>query len=885
MIRGLVNFLITKLCHPELKESIFGDLEELYELDRQRVPNKANRNYCLNAVAFLRYHRLRNKRLSKTQNHMSLYKNYVKVSWRDLTRNRTYAAINLMGLVSGLTVALLIFQYVLFETGFDQFHEDAEQVYRVVNSRYQNGVLVQHGTITYPTIGPALYQDFPEIEAYTRMTLSSRAYIGYQDELYLSYQYLSADEHFLNFFSFPLLHGDPNSALNGPLQAVLTESFAERMLPPGRPASELMGKTIELYGNPTKVTGIMKDISAQSHLQFDLLISYKTFIAFNGEGGDNSWTWSDFYHYVKLTEGVDPSSMESKLEAFGIRYFGEGEVSGGEERFSLQPLLSAHMDNSMEYEIGETIDGKIVWIMLVIACFIVMVAWINYINLTSSRSLQRAKEIGIRKSVGAGTHHIVSQFVTEALLFNVVSLMISTIAVWLLQPFFNTLTGIQLDTKVLLESTVSGIPFFLLFIVGYFLITVIVALYPAWLITRFRARDITNGQFKLRGEVKWLRKGLVIFQFSLAIVLINAAFGISQQIDYMINKDPGLDIAHSMVVYGPAMTNWDSTFIHKMDRFKNEAGAIPGVKLVSSTGRMAGNQMARVFQVRNLSNPEVKDLTLNNIHVDHDFDEVLGLNIIAGRSLEFTDHNFDGNLVTSLLLNEAAVKFLGFADAEAAVGRRLQFHSKEWTIVGVINDFHQLSLHDAIEPILFLPYMGSQHSFLIKHEGQPGEATIARIHEVYDTIYPGNYFDYYFLDDSYQQQYQADMRLGKISNIFTALSIIMVVLGLYGLLTMTLDRKVKEIGIRKVLGARISQILMVLSKEFLGLMIIAMAVGIPVSIMGIARWKEGFAYVSEFGVEWILLSSVLIFSISLLPLLIQSRKVTTNNPVRSLRNE
>lgn len=885
MIRQWINYLIIKLCHPELKESIFGDLEELYELDLARNPKKANRNYCLNALAFLRYHRLRKRQLSKTQNHMSLFKNYVKVSWRDLARNRTYAAINLIGLISGLTVALLIFQYVLFETGFDHFHTDAEKIHRVVNSRYQNGALVQHGTITYPTIGPALYEEFPEVEAYTRMTVSSRAYIGFEDELYLSYQYLTADEHFLEFFSFPMLYGDGATALDGPFQAVFTKSFAERLLPAGTPVSELMGKTIDLYGTPAKVTGIMADVTGQSHLQFDLLTSYKTFIAFSGEGADNSWTWSDFYHYVKLTEGVEPSSLEEKLEAFGISHFGTGEVSGGEERFSFQPLLSAHMDNSMEYEIGQTIDGKVVWIMLAIACFIVAVAWINYINLTSSRSLQRAKEIGIRKSVGAGSRQIVTQFVTEALLFNGITLTVSILAVWLFQPFFNTLTGIQLSMSVLLESTVFSIPFFLLFLVAYLFITVLVALYPAWLITRFRARDITNGQFKLRGEVKWLRKGLVVFQFALAVILINAAFGISQQIDYMINKDLGLDIEHSMVVYGPALTNWDSTFIHKMDRFKNEAGAVPGVKLVSSTGRMAGNQMARVFQVRNMSNPEAKDLTMNNIHVDHDFDEVFGLDIIAGRSLEFTDHNYNGRLVTSLLINEAAVAHLGFTDARSAIGRRLQFHGKEWTIVGVVNDFHQVSLHDDIEPILFLPYMGSQHSFLVKHEGQPAEGTIAEIRQVYDGIYPGNYFDYYFLEDSYQQQYQADMRLGKISSVFTILSIIMVVLGLYGLLTMTLDRKVKEIGIRKVLGARIDQILLVLSREFFGLMIIAMIIGIPMSLMGIASWKEGFAYVSNFGSEWVILSSALILAISLLPLLIQSRKVTTNNPVESLRNE
>lgn len=885
MIRRFVQYFLTRLCHETLRESIFGDLQELYALDLIRDPKRADRKYFFNALAFLRYHRLRKKQLSKTHNHMSLIKNYVKVSWRDLSRNRTYTVISLTGLVAGLTVALLIFQYVLFETGFDRFHESAEQIYRVVNSRYQNGSLVQHGTITYPTIGPALYEDFPEIEAYTRMTLSSRAYLGYEGELYLSDQYMNADEHFLSFFSFPLLHGNPATALEGPFQAVLTESFAKRMLKTNRPVSEMMGKTIDLYGNPTKITGIIEDVPAQSHLQFDLLISYKTFIAFAGEGGDNSWTWSDFYHYVKLNESVNPADLTDKLEAFGVRYFKQGEVSGGEERFSLQPLLSAHMDTSMEYEIGETVDGKTVWIMLAIACFIVAVAWMNYINLTSSRSLQRAKEIGIRKSVGAGNRHILGQFITETLLFNAMALVIASAGVWLLQPFFNQLTGIELSMEVMINSAVLGVPFLALFFLCYLAITLFVALYPAWLITQFQAKDVSHGQFKLKGEVQWLRKGLVVFQFALAVVLINAAFGISQQVQFMLNKDLGLDIDQAMVVYGPALTNWDSSYISKMDRFKNEVATIPGVKMVSSTGRMAGNQMARVFQVRNMSNPEAEDLTLNNIHVDHDFDQLLNLEILAGRSLAFTDHHFDGNQVNTLLINESAVTFLGFVNAEAAIGRTLQFHGKDWTIVGVVNDFHQLSLHDAIEPILFLPYMGSQHSFLVKQEGVPDEEIITKVHEVYDAIYPGNYFDYYYLEDSYQQQYQADIRLGKISNIFTALSVIMVVLGLYGLLTMTLDRKVKEIGVRKVLGARIDQILVVLSREFFGLMAIALVLGIPISLIGIAEWKEGFAYATQFRLEWVVLSAGLIVGISLIPLLIQSRKVTTNNPVESLRNE
>ena len=884
MMRRLVNTLINKLCRSELRESILGDLEELYELDQHRNPKKADRNYLFNAVAFLRYHRLRKKQMSKTRNHMSLFNNYVKVSFRDLIRHKVYSIINLVGMVSGWAVALLILQYVLFETGFDRFHPDADQIYRVVNDRYQNGSLIQHGTITYPTIGPTLYEDFPEVEAYTRMTNGNRTYLSYQDELYLTTTYLAADEHFLGFFNFPLLHGDPGTALDEPYQAVVTESFAKRLLPSNAAVSELIGKSIVVYGQQAKVTGIAQDVPAQSHLQFELLISYKTFIAVSGEGADNSWQWSDFYHYVKLTEGVTPGSIQGKLEEFGIRYFKKGEVSGGEERFHLQPMLRAHLDNGMEYEIGETVDGQIIWVMLAIACFIVVVAWINYINLTSSRSLQRAREIGIRRSVGADSGHVIGQYITETLLFNLISLLLAGGLVVLLQPYFNDMTGIPLSVEVLWNSQVWGLPFMVIFLLLFLTCCVLVSIYPAWLITRFKAKDIAHGRYKLQGEARWLRKGLVIFQFVVAIVLINAAFAITRQVDYMVEKEVGMDMDHVMVVYGPEMTNWDSTFIGKVDRFKNEVTSISGVNRVASSSRLAGDRLGRMFRVRSNSNPEARDLTFNFMEVDHDFEEVYGLTLLAGRGFEPTDHHYNGDFISSIVINQAAVAHLGLT-LDEAVGSSAHFNQKDWTIIGVVNDFHQLSLHDAIEPIMFLPYYATYSNFSIKLAGEPSEATLARIHEIYNTIYPGNYFDYYFLEDAYRRQYQADFRLGKIGNVFTALSIIMVFLGLYGLLTMTLDRKVKEIGIRKVLGARIDHILMVLSREFFLLMIMALMVGIPISLYGIAQWKEGFAYAATFGVEWFVLSSVLVVLISLLPLLIQSKKVVMNNPVDSLRNE
>ena len=882
-MKAFIDRLLKLICEPSLLEAITGDLEELYELDMDKNPAKADRKYLLNAVAFIRYHRLRKRHFSKTQNNMSLIKNYAKISFRDLLRHRTYTAVNMLGLVSGLAVSLFILQYVLYEVNFDKFHADFDRIHRVINDRYQNGELVQHGTITYPTIGPTMTNDFPEVESYTRMTISGRMYVQNGDNLFISDHGLYADEYFLNFFSFKTLYGDATTALDAPNKLVITESYAKRILPPNKPVTDLLGSTLIVDGDPCQVTAIVEDVPPQSHLQFELLVSYKTFIEWDA-GSDNSWTWSDFYHYVKVKEGTDVAAMRPKLEQFGITYFKNGEVSGGTERFWLQPLEATHFDNSMEYEIGETIDGEVVWLMLGIALFILAVAWINYINLTSSRSLQRAKEVSIKRSIGAGQANIIGQFVVETLLFNGLALGLSFVVLTILQPFFNNLTGIELGMEVLL-SDFFGAPFPALFAIFFLVSCVIISIYPAWLVSKFQAKDVMHGRYQLKGESAWLRKGLVVFQFATAVVLINAAMAVSDQIDYMMNKDLGIDIDNTMVLYGPSLSSWDSTFISRADRFKNSLATIPGISSASTSSRVAGSGMGRVFHVRSLADPEAKNLTVNFFNADHNYIEVFGLKVLAGRDFESKDHHPDPSQIRNIVINEAAVSLLGINNTEEAIGASVEFWNKKWTIIGVVNDFHQLSLHDQIEPLFLLPYYNTGNAISLKLDGPLQESTLAKIEEEYQAAYPGNYFDYYFLEDRYQRQYAADLRLGRISQIFTVLSLIMVVLGLYGLLTMTLNKKVKEIGIRKVLGARLEQILMVLAREFAWLMLVAMVIGIPVSIYGIQEWKAGFAYTKETQIALIAFSSLLVVLISVMPVIFQSGKVMKNNPVDSLRAE
>ncbi len=888
MLTKLGDWLLRKFCNQQLHEAISGDLEELYKLDvTAHGQRKADRYYFLNSFSFLRYHRLRKGKTTKTHNNMSLIKNYLKVSWRDLVRHKMYTSINLIGLISAMTVALMILQYVVYETDFDRFHTDYDRIYRVVNDRFQKGELIQHGTITYPTIGPTMAKDFPEVEAYTRMTYNSRNYIDFEDDLHLTEMFIFADKHFLNFFSFELLHGNPNSALDEPFEVVLSESFARRISESDINIQEMVGKNIEIYNTPTRITGIVADPPAQSHLQYDLLLSYNTLIDLFGDGADASWDLSDFYHYVKLKEQTSMEGLAPKLEEFGVKYFKEGEVSGSVEKFYLQPLADTHFDPNMQYEFGSVVNGRIVWTLLIIAGFILLIAWINYVNLTTSRALQRAKEVGVRKSIGANRSHVVFQFIVETLMVNSMALAVSLVVVWSFQPFFNRLTDLQLDLNILWASELFGMPFPVLFIIVFILSLVVISLYPAILLAGFRAKDVINGKYKIKGKVAWLRKGLVIFQFITAIALINGAVAISDQVDYLLTKDLGLDINNTLVVYGPTQTNFDSTFFSKVDRFQNEVKNLAGVKEVSTSNRIAGSRMGRLFQVRNNDKPDAENLTLNWMGVGYNFEQLYGLKLLEGRTLEPTDYNFrfGRDRIYNLLINRAAVEYLGYDSVSEAIGGVLTIYGRQWRIVGVVEDFHQMTLHDKIEPIALQPFRDTSDNYSIKLEGDANDLLLADIERLYNTIFPGNYFDYFFLTDNYRRYYQPEIRLSSISKGFTVLSIIMVILGLYGLTTMTLEKKVKEIGIRKVLGARVTQLLFYLTRGFALLMLVAMILGVPLSVYFIDLWKADFAYSTPLGFSSVVIACLLVLIFTSIPILLQTGRIASNNPVQALRDE
>ena len=817
---------------------------------------------------------------------MDLFKNYLKVSWRDLMRHKVFASINLTGLVVGFASCLFILQYVLYHTSFDAFHNNAENKYRVINDRFQNGELIQHCTITYPTIGPTLHKDFPEVENYTRMTLGGRNYIRQDGELFMFESYLYADDNFFDFFNFKAKTSDKEGMLDEAYELVLTESFAARMMNNGEDYSDLIGQSVQIFGdNSFKISGVIEDVPANSHLQFDVMLSYESFVDMTDGGAGTSWNWSDFYHYIQLKQDTDLGKFQVKLDDFGVKYFKEGEVSGSVEKFYLQPMLEAHMYSDYEYEIGETVDGKVVWLMFVIAIFILIIAWVNFVNLSTSRATERAKEVGLRKTLGALKNQLRNQFLVESIMINGIALLVAVGLVIILQDFYQNLMGLPLNIEMLMTSIVWGIPFPVVFFAALILSLLIISTYPGVILSNYKIQEVLKGKLSIAGGAMNLRKALVVFQFVATIVLIAGSLTVYRQIVFMQNQDLGMDMNNTLVIYGPNLTDWDSVYIPKFNDFRQELLKVPGIKSATSSSRLFSERLGRWFNMQSSALPNTKNLSSNFMAVDHAFMEQYDIALLAGRNLRPADHNFDGNKVNKLMMNESAARHFGFESLQDAVQGKLKVRDKQWNIIGVVEDFHQTSFHTKIEPIIFVPYYATWHYYSIKMErALTNDLTQASL-EVYKQFYPGNYVDYFELKAMYDQQYKSDQRVSTLAQIFTFLAILIAILGLYGLVLITLNKRTKEIAIRKVLGADLSNLLGILGKDFLILVGIAILIGLPVSYFLLNKWMDNYAY--SVGVQWTTLgmAALALIVITTTTMWVQTQKVTSNNPAESLKYE
>ncbi len=818
-----------------------------------------------------------------------MFRNNFRIAVRNLLRNKSQSAILVGGLAAGMTACILLLQYVSFELSFDDFHSKRDRIYRVVNERIQNGKTIQKGTITYPTIGAAMQKDFPEIANHARIVPGGQVFVRYEDQLAAQDGILFADEHFLELFDFPLLAGQGDGLLDETNEMILARSVADQYFPGIKGDYEqVIGKEVFLNTDPDPYTivGVCENVPANSFLQFNILGSYDTYIRYNGKAADESWTWSDFWHFIELKPGVNPATLEAKLPAFSDRYFRGAEVSGSEEVFTLQALKDAHLYSAgLEYEIGRTANGKAVWSMLIIAFFILIIAWINYVNLSSVRAIERAKEVGVRKVIGARRGALVGQFLTEALVVNLLALLLAWQAAQLLKPWFAA--NFELESSAL-RFTAGGNFYLLLTLIGLGAAGVLVSgAYPAWLLSSTHVSSVLKGVFqkKLGGAV--LRKALVVFQFTASVALITATWVVARQIRFISRQDPGLDIEQILTVNGPNLTPFDSVFIGKMEALKSRLLANPRIISAATSNRtLDDNWHGRVFRIEKTGdNPSGEQYTSSFIITDYNYAETYGMKPVSGRFFRATDHHPDADQVDKIVVNEAAVKMFGYASAESAVSQTLRFWNKNRTIVGVVPDFHEMSLHHAIEPLIFVPFYSAYSKLSIRVDAEDMEATIGFIQTAFREFFPGNVFEYAFLDESYQRLYEADRRFGRILGFFTLLAILIACLGLFGLASYMTFLRTKEIGIRKVLGASAAGIVTLLSKDFLKLVVLGMLLAAPLAWYFTSRYLQAYPY--RINIDWwvFALAGAGAIAVAFLTVGFQSVKAALANPVKSLKSE
>ncbi|HEY5824548.1 MAG TPA: ABC transporter permease [Cyclobacteriaceae bacterium] len=882
--------LLEWFCPPSLYEGIEGDLVEQYEEDVKFSGEKIAKKRLM--IGVLRFFRpaiiLRNRFTFQLINTVML-RNYITIAFRNVLKNKVFSAINIFGLGIGLAACLLIFQFVSFELNYDKFNEKYDRIYRITNDRFQNGKLIQHGTITYPTIGSTMMKDYPEIEEYTRILPGGEMNVKVDDKNFRGDEGFFTDDHLLSIFSIPWIAGDKSSALKDKYSVVLTAHVAKKYFEMSdNNFSEIIGKTFYwgLDTQPYVVKGICGDTPDNSHFKFDVLASYATLITPDNEGIDDSWTWSDMFYYVLLKPGVDYKQLEAKFPAFSERYFQGDKVSGSVEKFYLQPLSEAHLYSDYEYDFAIKANGKAVWAMLIVALFILLIAWINYINLTTSRALDRAKEVGLRKVMGAYKSQLVKQFIFESLMITGFAFVLALIIVLLLQSSFNQLIGGSLSLwKIFMSASSSTILIMCLVLVAGALIS---GFYPAFVLSSYQPVTVLKGKFQRSSGGNFLRKALVVFQFTSSAALITGTIIVSKQLNFMNEADLGINIDNTVVVRSPELMVWDSTFIDRVESYKHALSQIDGVTGVATSARTPGDRLGRSFGIRLSDQPSDAHYTVSNMGIDYDFLETFKVKLLAGRNFMQSDHKVNFQDLNTVIINNNAAQLLGIAKPEDAIGKEVIWgnnNTRKWTIVGVVEDFHQESLRNPKEPIIFRAIYSTYSSSSIKIKTDNTPKVVASIETVYKQFFPGNSFIYSFLKDRYNSQYSDDTRFGKVISVFTVLAIIVSCLGLVGLSSYTALQRTKEIGIRKVLGASIPSIVSLLSLDFVRLVIIAGLLSIPIAWYSMHNWLEGYAYrISPSFVQFVIPVTVLLL-IALLTISFQVLRAAMTDPAKTLKYE
>lgn len=805
-----------------------------------------------------------------------MIKNYLKIALRNLARYKQMTLINILGLAVGMAACVLILLFVQYELSYDRYHEKADRIYRLSREFYNSdGVTGLHLGHLAPPFEPLLAEDFSGIIQSSARLLSYSPLMTYEEgEVQIVEEdFFFAESEVFKIFTFPFVEGDPATALSEPNSVVLTESAARKYFGDEEP----MGKTL-IYDQEVdmKVTGVMEDVPDNSHFHFDMLASFGTVENYFGqEYMMSNWGSNNYSTFILLPEGYDPAELEAQFPDFIDKHVtGDSEVPASQwTALHLWPLTDIHLYSHLDSEIEANGDIAYIYIYTIIALFILVIACINFINLTTARATRRAKEVGVRKVMGAEKASLVRQFLSESVLISLFSLALAILLVTLALPYFTNFVNKQLTFDIVAN------PFLLLLLVSIILIVGIVSgSYPAFYLSAFQpARILRNSRGNQRGNA-FLRSGLVVLQFVISIALVIGVITVERQLDYVKSKPLGFNQENLVVL------RVSDDMYQQYEELKARLLSQPGVSDVTLTSRVPSGRLLDSQGGEVEVNGEMQGINfrLADVHVDHDFVNSFGIDLVAGRNF---DINRASDSTEAFIINEAAVRAIGYDSPEDAIDKKIRYGGQDGFIIGIAQDFHFESLHQPISPVIFMITSGRASNLVARVQAGAMDETLSYFKDQWSYLMPGHPFNYYTVGDRFQDQYDAEDRLSQVVQFFSILAIFIAALGLVGLASYTAEQRAKEIGIRKVLGASVSQLLLLLTRSFSKLILVAFLIACPLAYFFMNQWLDTFAYRNTLSIWSFILAGIAALVVAWITVGSQTISTATRNPVQSLRDE
>ncbi|MFC1563416.1 ABC transporter permease [candidate division KSB1 bacterium] len=863
--RWLFNFFLNHR-HPE---TVTGDFEEKYlELKQNKGVIKA-RLWLWGQIIMTLPAFINNSIYWST----AMFRNYLKITFRNILKHKGYSMIKILGLAIGMACCILITAYIGYELSFDKYHEKSDNIYRVASYISYAGREIE-GTVNPTPMGPQLVEEFPEVLSSVRFFNETKIVASNGEDHFFEKDAIFTDNSIFEIFSFKLLQGDPQNALTRPYTVVITPEIAEKYFG----AEDPVGKILKMNNSQDfTVTGVVEKPPVNSHFTFDMLLSMESRFA-NAASRKQNWLNWNSQTYLLLQEGTAPEDIKDRLQGFNQEHI----LDKMPENFNvalesyLQPLTSIHLHSNIERELGINSDIKYIYIFAAIAVFILLIACFNFMNLSTARSAKRAREVGMRKVMGAERSKLIFQFLGESLVFSVIALVIGLVLAIIAQPYLNNVSGKNISLDLFNMPAIVGIVFVIVVFAG-----LVAGSYPALFLSAFKPISVLKGQVQKGGRASNFRRILVVSQFAISITLIISTGIVFNQLKFMINKNLGFNKEQVVV-----LVLEDNSAFRNAETLSSELRKISGVVSTAGSGMVPFDDNMSVTGYFPEGLETDQGVLLETITFDHDFIDLYEIEIVEGRNFS---REMGRDEQTSILLNESAVRKLQW---DNPIGKKIEMvrgsninNRIALTVVGVIEDFHHRSLYKKIEPALIRYSNTGIRRISVRTDTENIMETLNNIEFTWKEVNPNSPYDYFFLDESFEEIYRSEKQLGDIFRVFAVLAIAIGCLGLFGLASFTAEQRTKEIGIRKVLGSSVNSILVLLCREFVILIMIANAVSWPAAYFFTSSWLGNFPYRAGFDLSTFIFAGAGALLIAVITVSYQSLKAAFSNPVNSLRYE